>query len=149
MMFFWTGFWMLLCSPELPVETDHETAYVEFMTRIQTYDWSPPESSGYPGGKVGYCTAVDHNNFNPTDDHRAGFAYPVDDVPGIYLWGQFPNCGQPEAGFAGSHTTWQLSSYNLTDMLTLPDPRAGFAFGAVNNAGGWGWNVDDIAIIVY
>ncbi len=146
---FWTGFWMLLCSPVLPVESEQTTAYVEYMSRIQTYDWSPPESSGYPGGKVGMCDAVDHSNFYPSDDYKEGFEYPVDDVPGLYLWGQFPNCSQPEAGVAGDYSYWQFTSYYLNDVLTLTNPRAGFAFGAVNNAGGYGWNVDDIAIIIY
>jgi hypothetical protein len=146
---FWTGFWMLLCSPTLPIEMGTSTAYVEFMTHIQTYDWSPPETSGYPGGKVGVCTALDHTTFWPTDDHRAGIEYEVANVPGIYLWGAFPNCTPPVAGFAGGSNTWEFSSYNIGDVFTKSTPRVGFAFGAVNNAGGYGWNVDDIAVIVY
>jgi len=146
---FWTGFWMLLCSPQLPVESDTSVAYVEYMTRVQTYDWSPPADSGYPGGKVGVSTTVDNENFYPSDDHRDGFEYPVDDVPGLYLWGAFVHCSQPEAGMAGSYSYWQFSSYNLPDIFTLSNPRASFAFGSVNNAGGYGWNVDDIAVIIY
>jgi hypothetical protein len=95
------------------------------------------------------CADVDNDEFYPTDDYRAGFAYPVDDIPGLYLWNAFPHCSQPEAGYAGSYSYWQLTSYYLNDVFTITEPRAGFAFGAVNNAGGHGWNVDDIAIIIY
>ena len=146
---FWTGFWMLLCSPILPVKADNTTAYVEFMSRIQTYDNSPPADNGYPGGKVGVSSAVDNDKFYPADDYREGFAYPVTDVPGLYLWGQFPNCSNPEPGYAGDYSYWQFTSYYLNDALTISTPRAGFAFGSVNYALGYGWNVDDIAVIVY
>jgi len=146
---YWTGFWMLLCSPVLPVEPDTSTAFVEFMHRVQTYDMSPPKDSGYAGGKIGVCSAVDHNAFFPSDDFREGFQYPVADVPGIYYWGQFPNCEDPEPGFAGVYNTYQLSGYNVSDIFSTSNPRVGFAFGACNYALGYGWNVDDIAIIIY
>jgi hypothetical protein len=146
---FWTGFWMLLCSPVLPLDEDNHTAYVEFMCRIQTYEMLSWPDGYFAGGKVGVCAAVDNDEFYPSDEYRSGFEYPIDDVGGLWRWGHYPHCGEPEAGYADDYNYWQLTSYYMSDVFTISSPRVGFAFGACNCALGYGWNVDDIAIIIY
>ena len=37
----WTFFWMLLCTPIIPLDAANDTAYVEFMTHVESYD-NPP-----------------------------------------------------------------------------------------------------------
>jgi hypothetical protein len=148
----WTSHFTLLCSPAIPIMDSATTAYVEY--NVLTNQLAAMFEQA--GGSVGVAEGVSNDTYWPSNDLREGWGYNCQHIEGLSrIWytgkANFPNCTSDNDYGYGLQPgyVYHFAAYNLPDLLTTPDARVTFTWGASNSVTYGALNYDDIAVIVY